>query len=359
MSFNGEMLVLARESRRMTQRELADASATKQSAISKAEAGLVQPQPSSIDAWASALRYRREFFLRNEEAPAPPRTLFRKRASLPQGETKAIKASIAIQCMHVEALARSVDLPEPDVPALKIGEDARSAQEAAQIVRHQWRIPAGPVPNLIEQLEDHTIVVVPLQNKTDAFMGLSVFERSRALPPIMFFNGDAPADRVRWTIAHELGHVVLHHHQSCISEHCEDEADEFASEFLMPERDIKHHFSAGTGLDDLAQLKLHWRVSMQSLLVRAQALGRLTKAQSTRLWKLLSMLGYRRHEPNTFALEQLTLLPEMVRVHIEDLDFTVDDLATLLALEPDEVRELYKPELRSEQPAAPRLRLVE
>lgn len=359
MTFNGQMLVLARESRRMTQKALAETSDTAQSAISKAEAGVVEPATSSVAAWARALRYRVDMFAQSSEPPPPPRTMFRKRASLSQGDTKAIKASIAIQCMHVEALVRSIELPEPDVPLLTIGSDVASAADAAQYVRHAWKIAPGPLANIVEPLEDHSIVVTPLQNKSPAFMGLSVFERSRALPPIMFYNGEAPADRVRWTIAHELGHIVLHHHQAAISDECEDEADEFASEFLMPERDIRQHFSSRTGLDDLAQLKLHWRVSMQALLMRAQAVGRLTKSQSTRIWKLISMHGYRRVEPNAFALEQPALLSEIVRVHIEDLDFSLEDLCTLLSLEPEEVRALYKPDVAVTASQPSRLRLVE
>jgi Zn-dependent peptidase ImmA (M78 family) len=359
MTFNAAMFGLARESRRLTQSALAGASGTTQGAISKAESGVVEPTESSVAAWSTALRYRREMFTESNGTPPPPRTLFRKRASLSQSEIKAIRASTAIQCTHVEALARSVDVPEADVPFLTLGIDVKSPTEAAQYVRQKWQMPSGPVPNIIEHLEDHSIVVVPMQNKSDAFMGLSVFEPSRPIPPIMFFNGDAPADRVRWTIAHELGHIVLHHHQRALSEECEDEADEFASEFLMPERDIRHHLTSRTELDDLAQLKLHWRVSMQGLLMRAGAIGRLTKTQSTRLWKQISFLGYRTREPNAFPLEVHTLLPEMIRVHTEDLGFSLEDLSALLWLQAEEVRTLYKPDGLPAPGQPPRLRLVE
>jgi Zn-dependent peptidase ImmA (M78 family) len=358
VAFNPQMLILARESRRMTQKALAEASDTAQSAVSKAEAGLVDPVDASVAAWARVLRYRVDMFRREHDAPPTPRTLFRARASLLRSDIKAIKASIAIQCMHVEWLARSVELPESDVPLLTIGQDISSAEEAARYLRQSWRLPRGPIPNIFDSLEDHSVVAVPLQNRSNAFMGLSVHDRRRPLPPIMFFNGDAPADRVRWTIAHELGHIVLHHHQPAISEVCEDEADEFASEFLMPASDIRHQFSSGTDLHDLAQLKLHWRVSMQALLSRALAVGRITKAHSTRMWKLISMHGYRRCEPNNFPLEQASLLAEMVRVHAEDLGFSLDDLCDLLAIEAEETRMLYKPDL-PETKQGHRLRLVE
>ncbi|MBK7539380.1 MAG: ImmA/IrrE family metallo-endopeptidase [Myxococcales bacterium] len=146
------------------------------------------------------------------------------------------------------------------------------------------------------------------------------------------------------------------------SRRCEDEADEFAGEFLMPANDIRHQFSSRTDLNDLAQLKLHWRVSMQALLSRALVVGRITKAHNTRLWKLISMHGYRRCEPNGFRLEQAGLLAEMVRVHTEKLEFSLDDLCDLLGIEAEEVRLLYRPYTASEDPVAkqvPHLRLVE
>lgn len=339
------MLVLARESRRMTQIALARASATSQAAISKAEAGLATPHDESILAWAKALRYRVDFFGQSNDAPPLPRTFFRKKASLSQTDTKAIRASIAIQCRHVKALARSVDFPDPEVPTLHLGSDVDSAAEAARFVRSKWRLPQGPVPNLSDVLEDHAILIVPLQSNVEAFDGLSVFEPKHEIPPIMFIRASAPADRTRRTMAHELGHIVLHHHACGVSDECEDEADEFASEFLMPANDIRHQFSSRTRLDDLARLKLHWRVSMQTLLMRGQSLGRITKHQATILWKQISALGYRRNEPNLVKPETPTLLKEMVQVHLEDLDFGIEGLCVLLALEAEEVLNLYKPEL--------------
>lgn len=358
------MLVLARESRRMTQIALARASSTSQAAISKAEAALAKPHDESILAWAKALRYRADFFGLANDAPPMPRTFFRKKASLSQTDIKAIKASIAIQCHHVKSLARSVDLPEPDVPTLCLGGDIPSATEAARWVRSKWRLPQGPIPNLSAVLEDHSILIVPMQGDVEAFDGLSVFEPKHGLPPIMFIRANAPADRARRTMAHELGHIVLHHHECGVSEECEDEADEFASEFLMPANDIRHQFSSRTRLDDLAQLKLHWRVSMQTLLMRAEAIGRVTRHQASILWKQIGALGYRRNEPNTLKRETPSLLNEMVRVHVEDLGYDAEGLCVLLSLEFDEVLDLYKPDVAPAVSLAPatsprtRLRLV-
>ena len=122
--------------------------------------------------------------------------------------------------------------------------------------------------------------------------------------------------------------------------------------------DIRHHLTSRIELNDLAELKLHWRVSMQSLLIRAGAIGRLTKTQSTRLWKQISFHGYKTREPNAFTLEPHTLLPETIRVHVEDLEFSLENLCTLLRLEAEEVRALYKPDGAPAPGQPPRLRLV-
>jgi Zn-dependent peptidase ImmA (M78 family) len=162
-------------------------------------------------------------------------------------------------------------------------------------------------------------------------------------------------------MAHELAHIVLHHHLRATPEDCEEEADEFASEFLMPAHEIRHQFSARTNIAELAQLKLFWRTSMASLLRRGVSVGRITDAHATRLWKQLSVAGYRKHEPNEIEQETPTLLQEMMRVHVEELGYSIDDLATFLTTHREDVRAMYLGELEGPDrlTGRPHLRLVE
>jgi hypothetical protein len=98
---------------------------------------------------------------------------------------------------------------------------------------------------------------------------------------------------------------------------------------LMPAHDIRSHFTWRSGLADFAQLKLHGRVSMASLIRRAHDLKVITDGHYTNLQRQMSGAGYRRCEPNEFEPEQPTTIREMVRVHVEDLGFTASELATL------------------------------
>ena len=340
MSFNPDMLILAREMRRLTQARLAALSETSQGAISKAENRQTSPSDDALDAWARALSVPRSFFERDAHVSTVPATFFRKRASLAATDAKQIVATIAVRTWQIEKLASSVEMPDPDVSSLAPG-DTLSAAQIARELRSAWSLPPGPIENLTGALEAAGILVflVPGLN-SPRFDGLSVWRHRAGSAPIMFLNGAVPMDRLRFTMAHELGHIVMHHHQPLPPLSCEDEADEFAAEFLMPASDIGPHLS-GLTIGKLAQLKMHWRVSMQALLVRANSLRRISDTQSKRLWRRMSALGYRREEPVTLPPEEPGLLQELIRVHREDLGYSHEELAQVVGMLPQEFRQAY------------------
>jgi len=124
----------------------------------------------------------------------------------------------------------------------------------------------------------------------------------------------------------------------------EDEANEFASALLMPTRDIRPQLSGRRlTIQTLAALKPVWRVSMAALLYRAKEIGAITDSQSQYLWRQMSSMGYRRMEPAELDLqvEMPTILPEIVRLHLEELGYGVSDLARALRSTEDDLRALH------------------
>ncbi len=124
----------------------------------------------------------------------------------------------------------------------------------------------------------------------------------------------------------------------------ENEANDFASALLMPARDIRPHLSGRRlSIQQLAALKPVWRVSMAALLYRANAIGAITENQSQYLWRQMSAMGYRRAEPPELDLrvEMPTVLPEIVRLHLEDLGYGLSDLAEALRSSEEDVRALH------------------
>lgn len=351
----------------MTQKALAEASKTTQATVSRVEAGVHEPHAATVSAWAAALRYPVAFFERRSDAPPLPHTFWRKQAKLGKTDQKEIEARIAINCLCVQALLRSVDVSEADAPGIKVGIQAKSAADAAKYMRSYWRLPTGPIEDLVRVAEANGIMVVMLPS-TPGFQGVSIRDSRKELPPIVFVSADDPMDRQRWTIAHEIGHILLHHHQRVLDlteDEIEDEADAFAGEFLMPAHEIRPHFSWKTHLPELAQLKLHWRVSMAALLRRGKDLERISETHATRLWKIMSKAGYRRGgEPNEPPKEEPTMLRELLRVHVEDLGYAEEELAMSLALDLEDLRRDFldhvtpSTDKREAPPSKPRLHLV-
>ena len=369
VAINPRMVTFARESRQMTQKMLAEASNTSQSSISRAEAGIDRPSAAAIEAWADVLCYEPGFFEQRDSTVLPRTPLFRKRAALKKIATDAISATLHIRCHQVDMLAKSVDdVPEDDVPKINLDSEGGTVADAARWVRAKWRVPVGPIADMARLVEDHGIVVARLNAVADAFLGVSISDVSRH--PIILVSDDAPGCRDRWTLAHELGHIVLHHHRDNYNDNVEElehEANAFASEFLMPANEIKHQFGPRLDLVELGQLKRHWRTSMQALIMRAAQLRRISESQEDRLWRLLSAKGYRRQEPVDVGIDKVEILDEMVRVHLEDLGFSLRELAKVLWLREEEFRRVFlrgRTSVPSEISGAPsesrpRLRLVD
>jgi Zn-dependent peptidase ImmA (M78 family) len=142
---------------------------------------------------------------------------------------------------------------------------------------------------------------------------------------------------MRWTLMHEVGHIVMHRFPT---ENMEREADQFAAEFLMPASQIKPQLHSIT-LAKLASLKPYWRVAMSALLRRATDLGTITPRAKQYLWMQMGMHGYRNHEPVEIPPEEPTLLKELLDFHRERLGHDSQELAKIMRVKESELMEEY------------------
>jgi Zn-dependent peptidase ImmA (M78 family)/transcriptional regulator with XRE-family HTH domain len=336
--FNPEMLTLARMSRGVTQTELAAEVETTQGRVSKIEHGFFEPDGTLVDRFAAALKYPREFFFQPGYINTLPSWFHRKRKQLSQTTLDRIHAEIAIRIRNVVKLMISTDIRSVrPVPQFDIDQFDGNVENIARLVRQQWELPRGPVPNLVEVLERAGVLVIPCDfgaTEVDA-----VGMRLQGMPPLVFMNASAPADRVRFSAAHEVAHLVMH---ATPTEDMEKEADRFAAEFLMPEFDIKPQL-ANVTLPLLSILKRVWRVSMAALLKRARDLRTITQKKATSLWKQMSALGFRKREPAELDLipEKPRLLREMIDYHLKQLGMTEQQLHAMFTLFEPDYRRLY------------------
>lgn len=342
------MLILARESRGYSQTQLAKKAKLSQAAISKFESGVLEIPDDRLEAIAQALEYPTAFFFRRERryGYGSPCLYHRKRQSLPISKQREIQATLNVRRMEIARLLQSVEI-ETDAGFVRMDiEDYDSPEQIAQMVRRSWRLPLGPVQNLVRTIENASGIVVSGSFGTRKLDAISL--RAPGQPPFFFVNKDIPGDRMRFTLAHEVGHVIMH---ALPSVEQEREADKFAAELLMPEKEIKPDLRALT-FQKLGSLKYHWKVAMSSLIRRARDLGQISDRQAKRFWAKMGELGIRTNEPYPIAPEEPSVVKDVVDLHLRHYGYSVPELSRTVELHEEEFRSLYVHEM-------PRLRLVE
>ena len=337
--FNAEMLVLARESRGKTQSELAPMLGISQGLLSRIEAGITDVSDELLQRIVIKLGYPSQFFYQTGQVYSYGSNCIyhRKRQSLTVSALRQLFAEINIMRFQINRLLIGAEIETENKFYRMDIEDFHSPENVAQILRRYWGIENGPVDNLVLAVESAGGIVIPCYFGTSKLDALSQWPQGGF--PLFFINSESPTDRMRFTLAHELGHVIMH---QVPSGDMESEADRFASEFLMPARDIKHELKP-LSLSRLVVLKQYWRVSMAALLKRAGDLKVITERQRQYLWTQMSKEGYRKVEPSPIEPEQPTVLSDILDVYRHSHGFTLAEMSSLVASNEHEFRAKYFP----------------
>jgi len=334
------MVVLARESRGVTQQELADKLSVSQGWLSRVEGGMRGINDADLKKLSTVLGYPPTFFFQDEKVygPSISEMFNRKRQNIPNKILNAVYAQVSIRTMNIRKLLRGVNIGKVNIRQIDLADFDDKPKEIARIVRAGWQLPKGPVQNLVDVIESQRGLVIPFDFRTNRIDAMSHWQSD--MPPLFFVNTYSPTDRLRFTLCHEVGHIIMH--QESIYPNMESQADEFASEFLMPESEIRPYLR-DLSLEKLATLKQYWKVSMAALLKRASDLSEITTRQARNLWTQMSKAGYRLREPVEVDLqkEPPNLLNEIIITYIADMKYTAKELAELLCLTEGEVRDIY------------------
>lgn len=343
-AFNGEMFRLGRQFRGFTQKGFSEAIGAEPSTVSRVENGVTQPTVEMTEKAAVVLALPVEFFQQSERPyglPMSVHPMWRAKAAVPQYMVDQALAELNLRVMHVRRLIRSVEYePVLALPEIDLSEASGDPEQVAALVRRTWMMPAGPVVELTQWVERAGCFVMHTELPDSAMSGVTL--RVPDMHPCIFLNRTMPADRLRHTLAHELGHLVMHRYPS---EDMEREANAFAAAFLMPANDIRPVFTGKkVDLRLFATLKPEWRVSMQSLLYRAATLGFVNDNQARYLWQQFNMKKLKFREPPEldFPAEKPTLVSKLFALHMETLRYSVADLAAVAVLYEDDLIKLYE-----------------
>ncbi len=335
---NPEMIVLARETMGFTQSDLAHELQSTQATVSRYEAGAVDVPSDHLQNLARVLRRPVSFFFWEEGLYAASCLYHRKRKQMSVKELKKVHAQVNVLRIQATRLLHYTEIQSAYTFHRIDMQKGRGPAVAARKLRYLWQLPIGPVRSVVGAVERAGGIVFHCPFDTVHVDGISQWPLDAPeLPPVFFVNSKLPGDRQRLTLAHEIGHITLHHFPT---DDPECEASEFAGEFLMPADEIKDELAELT-LPKAAALKSRWKVSIQSLVFRAWQLGAITESRYSYLFKELSRKGYRKCEPVPLPAEAPNMLREIIRVHKSSSGQTTTDLSSFLGMLEEDFREAY------------------
>jgi len=324
----GVVLETARRAQGLTQEQMAARVGITQASWSRYEKDMREPDDETLDRISAVLNLTPEFLRQAGKirgALAVDAHMRRRKTAKPS-DWRRLEARLNLYRLHARRVFDEIAIhAEQRIPSFDPFEIDPAT--AARIVRMQWRMPIGPVRNLIQWVEAAGCLVIKEDFASTGVDGLSQWIDEC---PVAMVNISAPTDRMRLTLAHELGHLCLHTYD--VTETVEQDANAFGAEFLMPIEAIRPQLR-NLNLGKLLDLKRQWGVSMQALIEHAYNNKLLTADKRTNFYKALSARGWRAREPGSDDLPpESPTLPESIGATLSRRGLSRDEVAQVVGL---------------------------
>jgi Zn-dependent peptidase ImmA (M78 family) len=280
-AFHGDKLRLARLLAGLSLDELGGLVATSRQFIHQLETGAKEPTDEMRDALAAVLAVTPTFFATPAFNPVREEDChFRRLASAPRGLiAQAVARGTAVEAL-VNGLEDRVRLPAVDFPEAARPGSSDAIERIADEARQHWGLGLdGPITSMTRVLENAGAVVVQFDDLTDRIDALSM---ARRRPIVVRSTAKAAAVRLRFDLAHEAAHLIMHLGIVTGDSVTEGEAHRFAGAFLIPRNAFAREFPRTRRLLDwnaLFAMKLRWKVSVRAIARRAFDLGLIDAAQ--------------------------------------------------------------------------------
>lgn len=297
-TFYGEKMRLARIFNGLTLAELGEQIAVSRQYLQRIEVNpSISPNPELITALADILYVKPEFFSEPLISEVREETCrFRKMKTTPKHiRNRAISHGTIFNSILLY-LENEFDIPSVDIYSASI-KNREEIERASEKCRLRWGLLRdAPIHSMNRTLERFGIVTTTfgeVSDKIDAFSYISV-------RPVVVRNTEkGSTSRARFDLAHELGHLVLHQGIEEDEPYLEEQANQFASAFLLPRGAFFREFpkSVRINWDELISMKIRWRVSLQAIIRRAYDLGIISAVAYRNANIYIGRRGWKTDEP--------------------------------------------------------------
>ena len=326
-SFNGERLRTARKLKGLEIGDLAKELDVKRQTISMYETGKISaPEFSKVQKMSQILGFPIDFFLSDDldSVKFSKSVYFRSLLTTGKKYRSEQELKISIVSTIYAYLSEYINFQKPNLPEIDIEDDI---EDIALALRKCWNLGVGPINNLIFQSEQNGIIVTSFDTSTndiDAFSQKVTFSNEDHYIIALSQNKNTAA-RLHFDVAHELGHILLHDWNDDIDSlspeefrEREQEANDFASAFLLPKESFYNDIAAfADKLDYYIELKRKWKVSVAAMIRRSKNLNLITYDKYQSLMRAMQKRGIRKFEPYDDVL--ITAKPSIFQTAIDML----------------------------------------
>ncbi|MBD2512709.1 helix-turn-helix domain-containing protein [Nostoc sp.] len=295
----GKRLKLARQGSGLSLRELESkiGNLVSAQAIGKYERDEMMPNSTTLIALAKALGVSEIYLLGQSDLELEGLEFRKKKITSKREETHVVGAVLSRveRYLEIEEIiyTPNTEWAPPREAPFPVN-SLRDAEFVAERLRIHWQLGTDPILNLAEFLESQGIKILSLSlNNNVSGLTCWVKRRNRNQVPVIVINADDNGERQRFTLMHELGHMLL---ITSPDLDVEKVAHRVAGAFLMPASilwlEIGKRRSRLT-IAELAQLKQLLGVSMQALTYRCKDLEIIDNSTFQSLFAEFGRRGWR------------------------------------------------------------------
>jgi Zn-dependent peptidase ImmA (M78 family)/DNA-binding XRE family transcriptional regulator len=295
----GQRLKLARAASGLSLRELEEVIGNRVTAqaIGKYERDEDMPSSPVLSALARGLSVPEEYLLATDDLVLDG-VEFRKK----EIASKREEAFVEGQALHLlerylaleDALGLASVIWDRPREAPYPVQQVADAENAACAIRLHWGLGIDPIPNLAELLEERGIKILSISLSDIDGLTARVRRKGGEPVPVIVVKSNIWSERKRFTLGHELGHMLMD-----VAPHLKAEkaADRFAGAFLMPLealwREIGKHRTV-ISLGELFRLKELFGASFQAIVYRCHDLGIVSGAAYRQMFQVFNEKGWRK-----------------------------------------------------------------
>lgn len=287
----GERIRDARSIRRIPSKVLAEKVGIRPDRLTRLERSIATSAPPIlVKRFGSALLFPWQFFANMPTTVVTRESLlFRAKRSMRLRDQEELAAWARVTGDVLDACRNNVSIPSLRVPRV-------APESGPEIAAQQTRAVLGldhdqPIDHLTRLLERSGIVVACLEFDTELHAGrhhdaFSTWVGRTIEQALVVIRAVDSWERLRMSMAHELGHLAMH--QVRLTGDLEREAFAFAAEFLFPAHVLRDEWPGKVTVSSLLPMKRRWGISLAALIEHGFRNGLLTPDRRVSLYKQLS-----------------------------------------------------------------------